>query len=192
MSKWTCLKFRYNLFCWDTCLKVGKYSIIGAREEQNSWWFYSMNHLHRNYAGSLPCDCYPGCSQGGSEECKEFFQGHWGKPAVQENINLKLKLNNIIYAMQRIYVKLLTDLKLVSWYNRGWWRPVVGCAGSVGAGVLVCVCGVSLDQIKLLSSNRRLAGLGWCWPRLVADNLCAATFIGSQQQTAPADRFNVL
>ena len=68
----------------------------------------------------------------------------------------------------------------------------MGCAGSVGAGVLVCVCGVSLDQIKLLSSNRRLAGLGWCWPRLGADNLCAATFIGSQQQTAAADRFNVL
>ena len=148
----------YLLFCWDTCLKVGKYSKIGAMEEQNSW-FYSMNHLHRKYAGSLPCDCYPGCSQGGSEECKEFFQGHWGKPAVHKNIYLKLKLNNIKYAMQRIYVKLLTDLKLVSWYNRGWWRPVVGCAGSVGAGVLVCVCGVSLDQIKLLSSNRRLAGL---------------------------------
>ena len=34
----------------------------------------------------------------------------------------------------------------------------MGCAGSVGAGTLVCVCGVSLDQIKLLSSNRRLAG----------------------------------
>ena len=130
----------YSIFCFVGiyALKWQNRSKIGAMEEQNSW-FYSMNHLHRNYAGSLPCDCYPGCSQGGSEECKEFFQGHWGKPAVHENINLKLKLNNIIYAMQRIYVKLLTDLKLVSWYNRGWWWPVVGCAGSVGAGALVCV-----------------------------------------------------